>query len=168
MYGMVRYSSVGAGSVRAPAGWTVSLSFAPLRLELSLDVSDGRLNSFSVEELHSVDGDAPIPDRTHKLYESIHDPSAQYAEFARIASVLRASGSRFFAGDAGLWVDLNAQQHRRWQETEDRRAIVESEAAFRAKSWVQVVSLLEPRSSRLSGAAAARLALAKKRLQSDP
>lgn len=165
MYGMVRYRSAGTGAAHTPVGWAVSLSFAPLRLELSLGVSDGRTNSFSVEELNAVEGGAPIPHRAHNLYDSIHEASAQYAEFSRLASVLRASGSRFFVGDLGLWADLKAQRHRWWQDDEDRRAIADSESAFRAKNWVQVVSLLDPRAGRLSGAAAARLALAKKRLQ---
>jgi hypothetical protein len=164
MGGVVRYHSSGTGAARTPVGWSVTLSFAPLRLELSLDVSDGGKNQFSVEELNAVEGGTPIPGRAHNFYDSGHDAGAQYAAFARLASVLRASGSRFFAGDVGLWADLQAQRRRWWQEDEDRRAIAASEQAFRSENWIEVVSLLEPRASRLSGAAAARLAFAKKRL----
>lgn len=163
--GLVRYRSEGTGTARTPIGWTVSLSYAPARLELCLDISDGQINHFSVEELNVVDGSAPVHRRAHSLYDSVHDTEALYAEFARLASVLRTSGARFFAGDLDLWADLQAQRERAWLDDEDRRAIAQSVSAFQSKNWGKVVSLLEPRVNRLSGAAAARLAFAKKRLQ---
>jgi len=163
---VVRYQCQGEGPSATPRGWTVSLAYSPTRLELSLDVADEFDSSFSVEELHALAASGPFPSRTHGLYELIHDEEALFAEFTRLAEELKRSGARFFAGDRRLWLDLRARRELYWQEEEDRRAISRSEAAFRAKDWQQVVSALAPSEARLSKAAAARLALARKRLQS--
>ena len=165
MGAIVRYKRVVTHAGKPSDGWTVSLSYAPARLELSLDISDGTSNGFSVAELNSLENGVPMPRGTHRLYESVHDTEAQYVEFDRLAAVLRASGARFFAGDASLWSDLQARRELAWQADEDRRAAIQSEVAFRAKDWSKVVLLLEPRSPRLAGAAAARLSFARKKLQ---
>lgn len=163
--GMVAYRSMNSKTGHSPKGWTVSLAYAPARLELSLDISDGQDSRFSVEELHALEGREPFPSGRHSLYDSAHDANAQQFEFARLASVLLRSGARFFSGDQSLWADLRLQRERAWQAEEDRRALARSENAFQVKNWSEVVSLLEPRENRLSKAATARLAYARKRLQ---
>lgn len=164
--GVVCYSSEGARRIGAPKGWTVSLAFTPARLELSLDIADEHGNTFSVEELHALVTSDPFPKCMHNLSDSLRDEEAQFSEFARLAAVLRASGTRFFAGDRSLWKELRAARHRSWQAEEDRCAVALSEDAFRAKDWHRVVAALEPREARLSKAATARLALSRKRLLS--
>lgn len=161
----VRYQYAGREPNAGRKGWTVSLAYAPHRLELSLDIGDDQGHSFSVEELHELTTSAPVPKATHSLYESIHDEEALFAEFTRLAEALRRSGARFFSGDRSLWAELQARRALHWQAEEDRRAASRSEAAFRAKDWRQVLLELEPREERLTMAEAARLAYARKRLQ---
>jgi hypothetical protein len=91
------------------------------------------------------------------------EPAALQQEFERLAAVLRQAGSRFFAGDATLWSALAEQRSQAFRATEDRRVIAQSEQAFQSKNWAAVVRLLEPIGERLQGAAASRLAYAKKR-----
>lgn len=165
--GLASYRSESTRPHCAPAGWTVTLSYAPARLECGLDISDGSAKVFSVQELNGIAGRAPFPARLHDLYGSIHDAEAQFAEFDRLAGILRTSGARFFAGDVGLWSELQEQRNRLRQEDEDRHAIADSESAFRSKDWRKVVLLLGQRSERLSMATAARLSFARKRLQGD-
>jgi hypothetical protein len=143
----------------------VTLSFFPFRLELDLEVSNGSGASFSVTELHQLEHGAGPPAREHNLYDSVHDTDAQRAEFERLAIALRASGKRFFSGDATLWSDLDAQRRRAAENEEDTRRLFASERAFKAKDWAQVVQLLGPASDRLNPAGAARLAYARKKLQ---
>lgn len=163
--GLVRYESRGSTAGGPPCGWSVTLSFCPFRLELDLRISNASGASHSVAELHQLEGRAGLPACPHDLPESLRDAKVQRAEFERLAMALRASGQRFFRGDVTLWSDLAAQRERAAQDKEDRRRLFASEAAFKAKDWTQVVTLLEPASDRLSQAGVARLAYARKKLQ---
>jgi hypothetical protein len=166
VYAFVTYAAVSQSSCSSPEGWKVTLSLAPLRLELDLLVSNRSGSEYSIEELHALQGQGPFPPRQHGLYEAMHSPEELLAEFSRLASVLRAAGGRFFAGDPTLWSDLAAQRDRRTQDDEDKRAVAQSELAFQAKDWCRVVQLLEPMASRLGKAPSARLAYARKHASS--
>jgi hypothetical protein len=135
-----------------------------MRLELSLDISDGQNGTFSMEELHALAGHGPFPPRRHDMQEAFRDGKVLREEAGRLSSVLRACGARFFSGDPRLWVDLQAERQHRFEAEEDSRAIACSEDAFRTERWQDVVSLLGPRAARISKAAALRLAVARKRL----
>jgi hypothetical protein len=163
--GVARYESKGHSTSGAPRGWSVTLSFFPFRLESDLEISNESGAAFSVGELHQLERGAGLPAREHNLYESTRDADSQRAEFERLASALRVSGDRFFRGDVTLWSDLNAQRRRAVQDQEDRTRLLDSERAFKAQDWVQVVRLLEPASSGLPPAATARLAYARKKLR---
>jgi hypothetical protein len=145
------------------AGWSVTLSVAPYRLELSLDVADHAGHSYSVEELHRLEGEGPFPPREHDLDKAIRDAQALQLEFERLAAVLRKTGSRFFAGDMTLWQALAGQRAARLQDAADRQAIAASERAFQAKDWLGVIRWLEPLGDRLQRVSASRLAYARKR-----
>lgn len=161
--GFARYEATPGGTV--PAGWSVTLSTAPLRLELSLGIEDGGGRSFTIEELHHLEGKAPFPAREHGLYEAMKDSSALREEFERLVAVLLQAGERFFAGDLTLWEDLTEQRALARQESEDQISISKSEQAVQRKDWASVVRWLEPIQERLSGVAAARLAYARTRVR---
>jgi hypothetical protein len=164
--GTVTYRCDGTNGSGTPKDWTVTLAYAPARLELSLEISNESGASFTVEELHALVTTEPFPKGTHSLLDSIHDEDAHFCEFERLARVLRSSGVRFFAGDRSLWQELQTAREREQLAEEDRRAIARSENAFQAKDWRQVVAALESRESRLSKAAMARLSYARTRLKS--
>ena len=146
-----------------PVGWSVSISVAPYRLEVSLDVSDGSRSKYSVWELLQLEGSGSIPQRQQNLYEAAQDPEMLRHELDQLTSVLRQVGGRFFSGNTALWSELAAQRSRSFEKAGEAKALSQSEQAFQAKDWVRVVQLLEPIEGKLSGAAALRLAYAKKR-----
>jgi len=143
----------------------VTVSLAPLRLELDLTISlVGGGTSYTLGELNRLENGPPIPPPTHDLYQAMHDSAQLAREFGRLAEALESCGHRFFADDHALWQDLAEQRQLLLRASESARAIQASEAAFQAKDWSQVVELLRPLSSQLSKVAAARLAYAMKRV----
>jgi hypothetical protein len=164
-YAFVKYAAGPQSLPRLPDDWQITLSLAPMRLELDLTLSASPGGDYTVEELHALDGTGQFPPRQHGLYEAMHKPQELSFEFQRLAGALRAAGARFFAGDSKLWLELAAQRSRRAQDAEDKLALASSELAFQAKDWQRVVHLLEPRTSRLSKASSARLAYAKKQVK---
>jgi hypothetical protein len=144
----------------------VTLSVAPLRLELDLNVGIGedRTEFYTIHELHQLEGRGEFPGRQHDLYDAMHDREKLLAEFKRLTTVLRSCGSRFFAGDVSLWDDLREQRSGEAQARDDRKASLDAEAAFKAHQWNRIVKLLENREFRLSKLDASRLRYARKQL----
>jgi hypothetical protein len=144
----------------------VTLSVAPLRLELDLDFGIGnRKNFFTIYELHRLAGDGSFPQRQHDLYEAMHDTAQLLAEFKRLTDVFQNCGHRFFAGDKSLWDDLKQQRLSETQTRTDILASRNAEKAFKAKLWEKAASFLEPRENRLNEIDAARLKYARKQLR---
>jgi hypothetical protein len=144
----------------------VTLSVAPLRLELDLDVGIGgdRREFYTVYELHQLEGRGQFPSRQHDLYKAIHDRQQLLYEFEILTTVLRTCGSRFFAGEISLWEDLRKQRSLEAQTRDDQRASQDAETAFKAHNWQRVVALLERRESRLTKLDSSRLRYARKQL----
>jgi hypothetical protein len=160
VYGLVVYQRPVSPSTHRSE---VSLSIAPLRLELDLCVKIEASASYSVEELYTLQRLGAVPPREHGLYEAMHNPNELLVEFERLAAILRAAGGRFFSNDQSLWPELQAQREAALQAEEDQRTLAQSEQSFRAKDWSRVVALLGPLSARLSKAASARLSYAQRK-----
>ncbi|MEO8080597.1 MAG: hypothetical protein ABI641_08705 [Caldimonas sp.] len=148
---------------RAPRR-TVSLKVAPLRLQLSLDVARVAAGSFTIEEVHAVDGRGPFPRREHGLYDAMDSPELLLAEFVRLAGVLEAAGARFFADEADFWEDLRDLRERRADVEEIKRILALSRTAFHDRDWALVIDLLGPIERRLGSTATGRLAYARRHL----
>lgn len=161
--GLVRYSSTGAGGV--PDGWSVTLYVAPFRLELGLDVSDGRGANYSLEELYLLECGSPLGRREEDLYTAAIDRNVLARACGRLANALREAGHRFFTGDVTVWHALAEQRRIASEAADEARILAESKRALQAKDWSRVVGLLAPLRSSLRGAAAARLRYAEKRSQ---
>ena len=160
VFGRVVYRSApSAGG----ASRQVTLTIAPLRLELDLKLSRSTSLPCRVEELHALEGHGSFPRRQHGLYDAMHEPEQLQAEFMRLAGVLRACGERFFDDDPYLWEDLGAKRMRRAQDNAVRRTLALSRERFRARDWAQVIDLLAPIEHRLGRNATARLAYAKQK-----
>ena len=144
----------------------VTLSIAPARLELDLDIglSDYRDSRYSIYELHHFMVGGDFPPRTHNLSEAVRDVGQLLAEFERLTTILRTCGDRFFEGDPSLWDDLRLERFRLSQIQQGSYVLRDAEKAFKAKKWEGVLSLLEPLSNRLGKVDAARLSYAKKQL----
>jgi hypothetical protein len=142
----------------------VTLSIAPLRLELDLDIGRGQ-DRYSIYELHHLEGSGPFPDRTHDLYQAMHDASQLSNEFERLAMVLQDCGKRFFANDPGLWTDLKNQRASLAQKQEREQMNSDAEKAFKEKNWQKVVHILEEHQADLSELARARLNYARKQIK---
>lgn len=146
-----------------------TLSVAPLRLELDLDIGIGedRKKKYSIYELHRLERCGEFPRRQHNLYEAMHDAKQLQAEFEILTQVLRSCGSRFFTGDKTLWDELSRQRLSVAEAQNDIYASKDAEKAFTAKKWDKVISLLEPRESRLSKVDSAKLDYARKHRAMD-
>lgn len=164
VFGTVTYAE--ASSLDGPSSLErfVTLSIAPLRLELDLDIGIGedRKNAYSIYELHSLEQNEEFPKRQHNLYEAMYDAKQLQAVFEVLAQALRSCGGRFFAGDMSLWEDLSRQRFLDAQSQEDAHASREAKKAFSEKQWKKVIKLLEPGESRLDEADVAKLNYARK------
>ena len=160
--GHVVYRSLGSAQELERA---VSLSIAPLRLELDLHISRGKSGVYAIEELHALDGQGVFPRRQHGLYDAMHDPEQLLAEFTRLAGVLRASGARFFNDEPDLWEGLEDQRARRAEDEAIKQTLALSQEVFRARDWPRVIDLLSPIEFRLGRAASARLTYAKRKVR---
>lgn len=162
--GVVTYAEPASSNKPSNLVRFVTLSVAPLRLELDLDIGIGedRKARHSIYELHSLEKGGEFPRRQHNLYEAMHDVGQLQAEFEILAQVLRSCGSRFFAQDMLLWEDLRRQRLSAAQNQEDASSSLEAEKAFRAKRWEEVIKLLGGREPRLGKVAAAKLSYARK------
>ena len=143
----------------------VTLTIAPLRLELELALSRTASPPCRIEELHALEGRGAFPRREHSLYDAMHEPEQLQAEFARLAGVLRAIGARFFDDDPYLWEDLEARRERQAEDDAIRRQLALSRERFRARAWRDVVDILAPLEHRLGRNATARLDYAKRKLR---
>ena len=143
----------------------VALTVAPLRLELDLRISRATSGSYSIEELHALDGKGFFPRREHGLYDAMHEPALLLAEFLRLAGVLRACGGRFFDDESILWKDLAAQRGRQADNEEVKRTLALAQTAFGARDWTRVVELLTPIEARLGRTATARLAYSQRKVR---
>ena len=143
----------------------MTLTIAPLRLELDLELSRTGSPPCRIEELHALESRDAFPRRQHGLYDAMHEPEQLQAEFMRLAGVLRACGARFFEDDPYLWDDLEAKRARRADDDEVRRTLALSQERFRAREWHQVIDLLAPIQHRLGSTATARLAYAKRKVR---
>jgi hypothetical protein len=141
----------------------VVLRIAPLRLELGLQIASAAAGSYSIEELHALDGREPFPQRMHGLYDAMLEPEQLLAEFDRLGRVLRACGRRFFNDEPALWDDLQERRERRVESDRIRNVLADAKAAFYARDWLQVVALLAPIEPRLGRRASARLAYARRK-----
>jgi hypothetical protein len=74
--GVARYESAGSRPNGPPRGWSVTLSFCPFRLELDLDISNEARTSYSVAELHQLEGSASLPAREHKAMRKEREQKA--------------------------------------------------------------------------------------------
>ena len=160
VFGRVVYRSPASAEGRSRE---VTLTIAPLRLELDLELSRTASPPCRIEELHALEGRGSFPGREHGLYDAMHEPELLLAEFQRLASVLRACGERFFEDDPYLWEDLQARRVRHAEDDEVRRTLALSKERFRAREWKQVIELLAPLEYRLGSTATARLAYAKRK-----
>jgi len=143
----------------------VTLTIAPLRLELDLELSRTGSPPCRIEEMHALEGRDAFPRRQHGLYDAMHEPEQLQAEFMRLAGVLRACGARFFDDDPYLWDDLEAKRARRADDDEVRRTLALSQERFRAREWHKVIDLLAPIQHRLGSTATARLQYAKRKVR---
>lgn len=141
----------------------IRLSTAPLRLELDLDIGKGDI-SYSIYELHELEGNKKFPERAHDLYKAMYDESQLISEFERLIQVLSECGSRFLSNDSSLWSDLNEQRVRHAEERENERVLKDAEMAFKKQDWAKVVSLLEDKHKILSKLDSGRLKYAGKKL----
>jgi hypothetical protein len=143
----------------------VTLTIAPLRLELDLALSRTASPTCRIEELHALVGRGAFPPRQHSLYDAMHDPEQLQAEFMRLAGVLRAIGARFFEDDPWLWEDLEARRARQAEDDAIRRQLALSKERFRARAWQDVIDILAPLEDRLGRNASARLDYAKRKVR---
>ena len=164
VYGRAVYQN---GAISPGYGRKVELYIAPLRLELALEVSGHGYGPYSIEELHALDGKGLFPGREHGLYDAMHSPEELLAEFTRLAKVLRAAGSRFFADSSSVWDALQAQRKRRAQDEEIKRTLALAKELFRERDWLGVVALLAPIEGRLGKRASARLAYASRKASGE-
>ena len=160
VFGRAVYRSTGSA---AGGSRTVTLTIAPLRLELELVLARAGETSCRIEELHALEGRGAFPGREHGLYDAMHEPAQLAAEFRRLAGVLRACGTRFFDDDRCLWEDLEAKRERRAEDEQVRRTLSRSKECFRAREWHQVIELLAPLEHRLGSTASTRLAYARRK-----
>lgn len=143
----------------------VTLSIAPLRLELELALSRTASPPCRIEELHALEGRGPFPGRMHSLYDAMHEPEQLLAEFERLAAVLRDVGARFFEDDPWLWEDLEARRARHAEDEAIRARLALSKERFRARAWHEVIDLLAPLERRLGSTATARLDYARRKVR---
>ncbi len=143
----------------------ISLSTAPLRLELNLDIGKGD-SSYSIYELNELEGNNKFPERSHDLYKAMYDQSQLKSEFERLIQVLVDHGSRFFQNEPSFWTDLHNQRMRHSEEKENREVIKIADVAFKKQDWETVVNLLEDKHHFLSKLNLGRLNYAKKKLKS--
>jgi hypothetical protein len=162
--GSVTYLHTRPGAGLASSSSYVTLSYAPVRLELELMISNKPRRGYAIEELHALIRGGPLPPCVHGLRESKDDCAKMLVEFARLASILQDCGARFFDGDDSLWMELDAQRAAWGRAKEDERTLDLSEQAFKSQNWQSVVTLLEPIAARLGRTATARLAYARKKL----
>lgn len=146
-------------------GHFVTISVAPVRLELDLDISTKK-ECYSIYELHNLEGKGVFPERKHDLYQVMHDVEQLSNEFERLASVFRESGKRFFVHDRALWNDLRNQRILAIQKQEHTQMNIEVEKAFKDKNWQKVVDILELYQEDLSTFVSARLRYARKKINS--
>lgn len=144
----------------------VTLSVAPLRLELDLDIGIGKdkRQFYTIYELHQLEQGGEFPHRQHNLYEAINNTNQLLAEFEILTKVLQNFGSRFFAGDKSLWDDLRKQRLSQAQTRNDFNASRDAEKAFKMKQWKKVIGFLENQEPRLTKVDIARLQYARKQL----
>lgn len=154
----------GAVTYRDNKGYCVTISTAPLRLELDLDISFEK-ERYSIYEFHSLEGGSPFPGRTHDLYQAMHDAEQLSSEFERLAAALRTSGQRFFAHDKTLWNDLRNQRDLAAQKQESLQINNNAEKAFKDKNWQKVIDILELHQDNLNELASARLKYARKQIK---
>jgi len=160
VFGRVVYRSPTSADGRSRE---VTLTIAPLRLELDLVLSCTASPPCRIEELHALEGRGGFPPRQHGLYDAMLEPAQLQAEFMRLAGVLHACGERFFDDDPWLWQDLAVRRARLAEDDEVRRTLALSKERFRAREWEQVIDLLAPLEHRLGRTATARLAYAKRK-----
>ena len=142
----------------------VTLTVAPLRLELDLELSRTGSPPCRIEELHALESRRAFPRREHGLYDAMHEPEQLQAEFMRLAGALRACAARFFEDDPYLWEDLEDRRARRAEDEEIRRTLERSKERSRARQWREVIDLLAPIEHRLGRTASARLAYARRKV----
>lgn len=159
VFGIATYSKAITSETQQNLKVFVTLTVAPLRLELDLDIGleEDSKTKYSIYELHSLEQGGEFPRRQHKLYEAMHDVQQLQAEFEILTQALRACGGRFFAGDKSLWDDLRKQRLTAIDTQDYIYVSHDAEKAFTAKQWDKVINLLEPRESKLSKVDAADL-----------
>lgn len=130
----------------------VTLSTAPLRLEMDLDIGfneSGKEEFYTIFELHRLESAAQFPARQHNLYDTIKDAQQLRAEFEILSNVLKQCGARFFANDKSLWDDLRKQRALISQTHQDEQMHLDAEKAFKEKNWQKVINLLKGNEARL-------------------
>ena len=143
----------------------VTLTIAPLRLELDLALSRTASPPCRIEELHALEGRGNFPRREHSLYDAMHEPHQLQAEFERLAGVLRRIGSRFFEDDPYLWEDLEERRERAAADDAIRQQLALSRERFKARAWHEVIDILAPLERRLGRTATARLDYARRKVR---
>ena len=142
----------------------IRLSVAPLRLESDLDIGRGS-ESYSIYELHELEGDSEFPERTHDLYKAMYNEDQLQSEFERLIKVFTLCGKRFIENDDSFWLDLRNQRIRRATLMENEQIFKEAQIAFKAQRWGKVVTLLENKKQALSKLNHGRLIYAKKKMR---
>lgn len=141
----------------------ITLSAAPLRLELDLDIGVGE-RCHSIFELHDLVRKREFPERKHDLYKAMSEGSQLSSEFQRLVDVLESCGKRFFLNDPALWKQLEEQRAKHHRERENMDAFRAAERAFKEHDWETVVKLLEEKYQFLGELESKRLIYAMKKL----
>ena len=145
-----------------------TLSTAPLRLEMDLDIGfneSGNKESYTIFELNLLESSSQFPARQHNLYDAIKGAQQLRAEFEILSNVLKQCGSRFFANDRSLWDDLKKQRASISQTHQDEKMHLDAEEAFKEKNWQKVIDLLKGNESRLGELDHTRLNYALKQMK---
>ena len=138
---------------------------------MKIDVGRGDVANYdtriSIYELHALEADGPFPKRQSDLYEAARNAEKLQGLFESLCEILRECGSRFFRNDPELWRDVRALRDGRAAKVSYEATSKEAEAAFKAQTWAEAISLLESLGSRATKLQQGRLNYARNKLHTS-